>query len=202
MKKVFWLPLVAAGILLGFGHLLGVRARSDRALAAPPLSLEGYMDEKLPEAGKKGDEILADNTACFVCHGNLEEEEMVVVHAREDVGCVDCHGPSNAHRDDEDNSTPPDVMFAPGDIGKKCAECHDDHNAPAREVIARWQARCPAKTNPEELVCTDCHGQHRLKFRTVWWDKKTRKLIVRKSGERTKRAADYTSLSAQGKNKK
>ena len=49
---------------------------------------------------------------------------------------------------------------------------------PAKKVIAAWQEKCPAKTHVEDLLCTDCHGDHRLKVRTVRWDKHTRKLIA------------------------
>lgn len=38
--------------------------------------------------------------------------------------------------------------------------------------------RCfPAKANPKDIVCTDCHFEHRLSCRTVVWDKKTGQLI-------------------------
>ena len=134
----------------------------------------------------------AKNDSCFVCHTNYEEEPFAVVHAEVNVGCIKCHGKSYAHRDDEDNVTPPDVMYWPEKIESNCQECHDTHDAPAAKVIALWQERCPAKTDPKALVCTDCHGQHRLKLRTVWWDKKTRKLIVRKEDERVKVAPDLT----------
>lgn len=142
---------------------------------------------------------LANNTACFVCHTNYEEEPFAVEHAKVNVGCVKCHGESFAHRDDEDNITPPDTMYGPEKIESNCRKCHDVHDAPAAEVIARWQQRCPAKTNPKEIVCTDCHGQHRLKVRTVWWDKKTRKLIIRKEDERVKVAPDLTAKGPGGK---
>jgi len=64
-----------------------------------------------------------------------------------------------------------------------CAECHEQHDAPARKVIERWQKRCPAKANPKEAVCTDCHYEHRLRSRTVVWDKKTGKLVVHEKGQ-------------------
>jgi formate-dependent nitrite reductase cytochrome c552 subunit len=121
-----------------------------------------------------------------VCHTNYETEELAVVHAQHDVGCVDCHGKSYDHRNDEDNITPPDIMFASDQIDTGCAECHETHDAPARKVVARWQERCPAKTDPKQLVCTDCHGHHRLAFRTVVWDKKTRKLILNKAAQSEK----------------
>jgi len=156
----------------------------------PLLLEEPKKTEQDPWAAPKGP--VADNQACFVCHANYDEEPFAVVHAEVNIGCVKCHGESLAHRDDEDNITPPDIMFWPEKIKSNCDDCHEDHDAPAVKVIALWQERCPAKTDPKTIVCTDCHGQHRLKFRTVWWDKKTRKLIIRKKGERTKPADDLT----------
>ncbi len=134
----------------------------------------------------------ADNQACFACHANYENESLVTVHAESNVSCVKCHGPSSAHRNDENNITPPDEMFGEGTIEPMCAKCHEDHDAPPADVIARWQERCPAKTKAEEILCTDCHGRHRLKFRTVWWDRETRELVIRKKGQRTKPAVDLT----------
>jgi hypothetical protein len=151
----------------------------------PPLVIDRnapLLLEELPDgpSNSKSKKILADNSACHVCHTNYETEELAVVHAQDDLGCVDCHGKSYDHRNDEDNVTPPDIMFAQDQIDAGCGECHETHDAPARKVVARWQERCPAKTDPRQLVCTDCHGQHRLAFRTVVWDKKTRKLILAK----------------------
>ena len=193
---------VGLGLLclaLGFGLFLGGTFSGQSVAAAPPLSIDDLLDEELPEAPKGEDRVLADNGACFVCHGNYQEEPLALWHAKEDVGCADCHGESHEHRNDEDNITPPDKMFAAEDIQVLCARCHETHDAPASEVIARWQERCPAKTDPKKLVCTDCHGKHRLAFRTVWWNKKTGELIVRKEGQRTKTAKDLTTVPARGK---
>ena len=88
-----------------------------------------------------------------------------------------CHGSSEAHRADEDNITPPQIMYPAEKIDAACRECHEDHDAPARKVIATWQKLCPGKTNPDQIVCTDCHGQHRRPFRVVQWDKHTGKLV-------------------------
>jgi hypothetical protein len=153
-----------------------------------PLLLEDLPDKP---AAEPAEGPVADNGPCYVCHTNYETEEMVVEHARENVGCMDCHGKSYEHRDDEDNVTPPDVMFAQDEIDAACRECHDMHDVPAVKVITRWQERCPGKQNPKEIVCTDCHGQHRLAFRTVWWNKKTGELIIR-GKERIKVAPDYS----------
>mgnify|MGYP001822610495 CR=1 FL=1 len=156
--------------------------------AAPPLSLEGLLgdDEKLSDSSKKADDLKADNFICLVCRGNFEEEDLVVTHAKEDVGCADCHGASVAHADDEDHVIPPEKMYDPEDVDKMCSACHDEHDAPARDVLARWQQRCPGKTDPSTIHCTDCHFEHRMSKRTVWWDRDTGKLVIRKEGQTTK----------------
>ena len=153
----------------------------------PPLIVDKKAPRLAPQAAPPAarDEPVAnpaaaENESCYVCHGDYREEPMVGWHLKANVSCVKCHGPSHAHRDDEDNVTPPDVMYAAAEIDAACQKCHEDHLAPARKVIATWKQRCPQKTNPDDVVCTDCHGQHRRPFRTVQWDKKTRELIVRK----------------------
>ncbi len=154
--------------------------RSGTAAAAPPLSLEGYLDEKLPEADHDRPKLKVDNSACYVCHENLADEPLVVRHGQSDekIGCVKCHGESLAHRNDEDNVTPPDKMYGLRDIDRMCRECHESHDVAARKVLLRWKQRCPEKTDPRRIVCTDCHFRHRLAVRTVRWDKKTGRLLT------------------------
>jgi len=193
MKLAFGTTLLLVLTMLLVGYGTGFWGNDLWAVAAPPLSLEGFLDEKLPTASGDEPKLNVDNDACYVCHGNYKTEEFVVYHGQDEVGCIDCHGESLDHRGDEDNITPPEKMYAPEGVGKTCGACHEDHDAPAAKVIARWQERCPTKTDPKTIVCTDCHGAHRLKFRTVWWDKKTGKLIIRKEGQRTKPALDLTA---------
>jgi hypothetical protein len=126
---------------------------------------------------------VADNTACFVCHTNYEEEEFADAHAKANVGCMECHGKSLAHRDDEDNITPPDTMYPPENIQANCEKCHDEHDVAPVDVITRWQERCASKTDPKEIGCMDCHGYHRLNHRTVRWDKLTGELLGRETKE-------------------
>ena len=151
-----------------------------RAAAAPPLSLDGYRDEKLPTGRDDSAGLKEMNGGCYVCHGNYRTESLVVSHAKEKVGCVECHGESLPHQLDEFHRTPPEKMYGPHNVDAMCAKCHEDHDVPARKVIERWRQRCPAKTDPKAIVCTDCHFAHRLSSRTVVWDKKTSRLIVRK----------------------
>jgi hypothetical protein len=147
----------------------------------PPLVVD-TSDPLLLEGAPKEAEVggLAENQACHVCHENYRDEPLVQVHAEAEVGCVECHGDSFAHRNDENHTTPPDVMFSAAKIDSGCAECHVEHDAPARKVIARMQERCPEKTDPSTINCTDCHGKHRLERRTVVWDKDTGKLLSTK----------------------
>jgi len=144
----------------------------------PPLLLDDNPLEGRPDAE------MADNSRCHVCHLNFAMEELATVHAREKIGCADCHGNCDAHIDDESwasggPGTPPEIMYPPEKIDPACQKCHHSHDAPAAEVIARWRQRCPQKTDPEQIVCTDCHGHHRVKseLRKAWWDKRTGKPI-------------------------
>lgn len=115
---------------------------------------------------------IADNSRCHVCHMNYEDEALAVVHARADVGCEQCHGASDAHCADEDNITPPDIMYPAEKINPSCMACHSRekidiavHKAFLADIIAG------------KAICTRCHGDHRLAHRTRRWDKTTRKLI-------------------------
>jgi hypothetical protein len=155
-------------------------------LAGPPPLKVDRSAPRLPDEPAKAapsdlsDGPVADNSSCFVCHGNFQDESLAAVHAKANVGCVKCHGNSLAHRNDEDNITPPDIMIPQAKIDVGCHKCHEEHNVPAKKVIVQWQKRCPQKTDPSQIVCVDCHGEHRMKVRTVLWEKETGKLISRK----------------------
>jgi len=138
--SIAWLmaaALAVAACLVG-GPLRGEAPKPSRL---PPLKVNKSTALRLEEGPKveprkPGDKPLADNSACYVCHGNYQDEPLVKWHAVENIGCIECHGQSLAHRNDEDHRTPPDVMFAPDGIERECAKCHDDHDAPARKVLA------------------------------------------------------------------
>ena len=192
--------LVSAVLFLG--SVAGFSGDDARAVAAPPpLPIEKYLHETLPEAPVDKPKLKVDNFACYVCHGNYDGEELVVEHGMEKIGCIDCHGESLDHRNDEDNITPPGKMYPLEEVDKMCGACHHKHNVSAREVIERWQQRCPEKTNPKKIVCTDCHFQHRLQRRTVRWNKKTGEVIVRTQTEGAQLEDDLTSPGEQKPNR-
>jgi len=172
--------LVLAGVCLAGISLAQVDADDKPLLLlddAPPLLLDDPDDEAEKPAG-------ADNSRCHVCHLNFSMESLAVGHAKHEVGCADCHGDCDAHIDDESwasggPGTPPGIMYPRERIDPACGECHTSHKAPAREILKRWQARCPQITDASKIVCTDCHGHHRVNptLRKAWWDKKTGKPI-------------------------
>ncbi|MHB1037288.1 MAG: cytochrome c3 family protein [Pirellulales bacterium] len=160
---------------------------AEKPSGPPPLKLE--TDEPpllLDDAPKDVEKVpMADNQHCFVCHSKYDQEEFAVVHAKADVGCVKCHGASLAHRNDENNTTPPDIIFPKEGIEANCITCHETHDAPVKKVIARWMEvykdKDLDKVSLDKMLCTDCHGDHRMAHRTVRWDKHTRKLIINES---------------------
>jgi len=135
-----------------------------------PLLLE---DDDSAETVAPATGPVADNSRCHVCHINFADEELAVEHARADVGCETCHGPSDAHCNDEDNITPPDVMFPVARINPTCMGCH-----PRDEISILPHRAWLNGTAPEgKRHCTGCHGDHRIGYRTRRWDKVTGELI-------------------------
>jgi len=100
------------------------------------------------------------NATCYVCHMTFVREEISKVHFKEKVTCIKCHGLSAGHANDEHvGATKPDKLYKRHQIDAMCAECHEDHDAPAVEVIARF---LECKPNQSPAVCTDCHGKHKI----------------------------------------
>jgi hypothetical protein len=133
-------------------------------LEDPPLLLEDGNDQE-PEGP------MADNSRCHVCHINYADEELAVQHARADISCEQCHGSCDAHCSDEDNITPPDIMYPLEKINSFCMSCH-----PKDAIDTQPHEALLAGTATENKYCTDCHGTHRLEYRTRRWDKTTGEL--------------------------
>ncbi|MCS7306035.1 MAG: cytochrome c3 family protein [Thermoguttaceae bacterium] len=173
-------------IRIGFSGAQSAK-ESQPSGSLPPLKVDRKTAprlQELPSESRPSQQVLkkrADNSACYVCHGNYEGEELAQIHREGNVGCIDCHGRSLAHRNDESHLTPPDKMYPTEAIDLSCQGCHETHDAPAKKVLVRWRQKCPQKADPEQLVCTDCHGDHRLPRREILWDKRTGKLLSGKS---------------------
>lgn len=131
---------------------------------------EGESSSALPAT-----KAAAENAACFVCHANYSDEFLVARHAAAEVGCTECHGKSYRHRNDENHTTGPDKMFPPETIRPFCQECHPKHEVPDQKIGARKKQR--NLEDKQTITCTDCHGAHRLKRRSVQWNKTTGELL-------------------------
>ncbi|MCF7668862.1 MAG: cytochrome c3 family protein [Verrucomicrobia bacterium] len=120
----------------------------------------------------------ADNSRCHVCHLNYGFDDLAVKHAKEGIGCIQCHGESSSHSSDENNVTPPDKMYPRRSITKFCLKCHESASLPEiHEPLLPGACNDMCDTNQKKQYCTDCHGSHRLEVRTRNWDKKTGKLL-------------------------
>ena len=116
----------------------------------------------------------ADNFFCYVCHLNYQEESFAKEHQAEGVGCETCHGISDKHSEDEDNITPPDIMYPKAVIVQFCIACH------SKDDLLKEESHNTLFSNAAQDVetCTDCHcKEHRLEVRTRKWDKQTGRLI-------------------------
>jgi len=114
------------------------------------------------------DEPMADNSRCFVCHVNYMQEDIAVTHARNDMGCANCHGESDEHIADESwasggNGTAPDIMYPSAKINPFCMGCH------TKAKIDTEQHKPLFAAGATQMVCTDCHGDHRLTNRKCKW---------------------------------
>jgi hypothetical protein len=124
----------------------------------------------------------ADNSYCLACHVNFKREDLAAKHRVAGIGCARCHGESDKHSADENNITPPDVMYAAEKVNASCARCHMAGAliaASKRNPRAMHGAVLQGKGRPykPEPTCTSCHGSHRVAARTRRWDKTTGKLI-------------------------
>lgn len=115
----------------------------------------------------------ADNSYCYVCHTNYEQEKLTKAHQPVGVGCEQCHGMSVKHSGDEDGLTPPEKMYAKTAVDPFCITCHEKDTLLKRsdhkEYFRDWQTG---------ETCSDCHAEkHRMAVRTRVWDKQTGKLL-------------------------
>jgi hypothetical protein len=156
-------------------QLLGVEEKA----AAGAVESSDHTDKQ----SASDESSMAYYVMCNDCHMNYIGEPLALVHAKAGMSCESCHGRSRAHYSDESNSTPPDKMFPADKIDPFCQGCHHSHDVPPGKVIALWMERKSDKTNPDKIVCTDCHGEHRMKVRTIIWDKKTGKRLHTNRGE-------------------
>ena len=148
MRRALTLGAIAAGTLLWLSFSWG----------PPAAEADPRDDDASADAGETNP--MGANAACYVCHIPFVREEMSKVHLQAKIACIRCHGLSAGHANDEDiGATKPDVTFKRDEINASCRKCHEEHDVPPEEVVARWfehqRLESPA-------VCTDCHGNHKI----------------------------------------
>ncbi|MBL7223474.1 MAG: hypothetical protein ISS72_06465 [Candidatus Brocadiae bacterium] len=109
---------------------------------------------------------MGPNAACYVCHMTFVRESLSRDHLAAKVYCINCHGLSAPHANDEDvGATKPDVTFTRTQVNPSCRACHASHDAAPEKVLLRWQQVVKAKfagQPPASPACTDCHGYHKV----------------------------------------
>ena len=143
--------------------------------------------EDSPEE-KTEDKLVVANPFCAACHYGFDEEELAVNHELVGIGCERCHGESQRHRSDEDNITPPELMYPKARINPTCMMCHPRHEiidvAHHKPILSGAKTIFDEGTDEDatrEKCCTDCHGkQHRINVRTIRWNKATGELLEQK----------------------
>ncbi len=132
------------------------------------------------------------NIGCFNCHGessahqndenNITAPGTMYPADKIDPFCQSCHKVHNISSRKiianwmEKKSKGANTSC----LGK---ECHETNDVSPQKVVTRWKELAIDKTDPETIVCTDCHGEHRMKVRTIVWDKESGKLLRTNRGD-------------------
>ena len=148
-------------------------------------AVDGTKQEQATEelAGQKTDEeIVVANEFCSACHYGFDEEELALNHRLAGIGCERCHGESERHRSDEDNTTPPEIMYPRERINPTCMMCHPrqeiTHVRYHDPLLAGAETIFDEKSAGKKMCCTDCHAKdHLIKVRAVRWNKQTGEIL-------------------------
>lgn len=143
---------------------------------------EGLSGQQLADKSLSK-KVFVANQFCSACHYGFSDEELARTHELAGIGCERCHGESERHRSDENNITPPEIMYPKAKINPTCMMCHPRHEI--RHIASHEKLLTGARTvfdstdeNDGQTYCTDCHGKdHRINFRTIRWNKQTGELI-------------------------
>ena len=141
----------------------------------------GDSDAKQTTTKKK---TFIANQFCSACHYAFAEEELARNHAAAGIGCERCHGESERHRSDEDNVTPPEIMYPRAKIMPMCMMCHPRHEISHVKNHERLLAGAKtvfdsdSQNDDSQITCTTCHAKkHRINVRTTRWDKATGEVL-------------------------
>ncbi len=144
------------------------------------VSVEQQVKEE-PAEEQAEEKTFVANLFCSACHYAFGDEELALNHERAGIGCERCHGESERHRSDEDNITPPEIMYPKAKINPTCMMCHPrgkiKHVSDHASLLAGAETIFDNSTGQKQY-CTDCHGkEHRMNVRTIRWNKATGELL-------------------------
>ncbi len=177
--------LMASGLLV-FGLSCAIDERSTGETVEKPAEevvIEGQAAQE-PVEEEVAEKTFTANIFCAACHYAFGDEKLAKTHEEAGIGCERCHGESERHRSDEDNVTPPEIMYPKEKIMPTCMMCHPRHEiepvGPHKQLLAG--AKTIFDSEPEEgeplITCTFCHAKkHRIKVRTIRWNKATGELL-------------------------
>ncbi|MHC4060317.1 MAG: 3-keto-disaccharide hydrolase [Planctomycetota bacterium] len=125
------------------------------------------LAENSQEDKSAGERMYSNNNSlCYVCHIDLNAEQITTLHLAQGITCDSCHGRSSHHMNDEMLMTKPDILFGRTEVEPMCRLCHQTHKDP--NAVAAFRREWAGRTRPngravtEESICTDCHGTHNI----------------------------------------
>ena len=137
-----------------------------------------------PAAEEAAAKTFTANQFCAACHYAFGEELLASTHEKAGIGCERCHGESERHRSDEDNVTPPEIMFPKNKINPTCMMCHPRHSIehiPSHALLlagAKTIFDSDSDAGGQQMYCTTCHAkEHRINVRTIRWNKATGEML-------------------------
>jgi len=173
---------ITIGILIVSGLLLVLAASCSFEDRHKGAGVGEQAKEKPVESDGKWPRFVA-NPFCLACHGNFEDEDLVLKHKVAGIGCERCHGESQRHRSDEANITPPELMYPRARINPTCMMCHPRDtikHVDSHKVILDGAATVLDEEKPDAplTVCTDCHAKnHKMNVRITRWNKATGEIL-------------------------
>jgi len=147
--------LLAAAITVRAGGITAVGSSSALQTAGPAGA--PTASQTPPSAPASG---YAGSDTCATCHTTEEESLKGTQHAQAKNpstpaaahGCESCHGPGQAHVDDEQKGHIQKFpQMKPGEINATCLTCHN------RGEHAGWEGSAHERRN---LSCATCHSVH------------------------------------------
>ena len=150
---------------------------------AENVSVEKPVVERIAEE-KVAEKTFTANEFCAACHYAFGEEKLAHTHEQAGIGCERCHGESERHRSDEDNVTPPEIMYPKNKINPTCMMCHPRHEIqhfPSHKLMlagAKTIFDSDSEDAGAQMSCTTCHAKkHRINVRTIQWNKATGEIL-------------------------